>query len=686
MNNLTPRQQFVLNKVLYEGSININSLERQLNVSSRTILREIASLNAELKKSSIKIFNDEKMDLNIAGNKENIQEIKASLNSVPVQWLFTKEQRQIIIACELLVSKEPLKASYFSHKFNVVMGSISLDLDSIEKVLITKNLCLIKKRSYGISIGGSEWNKRNAFVDLLFEFKTFDDLLSYFYNRKIDSVVKSFFEIIFGSKTINLVKDVLNEDKFQSLKINDVKYLSFFIQVLLAIKKTENSDNILLPQKVKEDIRVLVDYESIKFLDESLKQRGIVLPEDELGYLYLYLSDYKYLYKKSGNSTESDIDYGDVVRELVTEVSKKINSNLSIDDQLIKDLTQHFKQTFYTLNLGVKVINPLINEIEEHYSQLFEIINEKCKLIFSRYNLKIPREEVGYITMHIEVAIQRQQSILKKIKVLIVCSGGIATSRIINNKIKSLFPDIEDITIGSLHDINDSNLENKYDLILATVPVMSNEASNIIEVSPFLTQENIEKISNFIFNLKVNAISKEKFTDTKNETNKNEISNTEYEIANSVIKNFQLEKANVETFVDLINHVVDDLADKKFIKDKEVVRELIFKREEKGNVVVPGSNIALIHTRSDEMSTPLIGVYRLEKSLSMGSVGFTTEDVDTFLVLLARNSESNYILQMLGKVSSALIEYDDFVEMLKIGNLKDIRDYLINIVNIEEDK
>src|SRR5471030_731711 len=143
MDNLTPRQQFILSTVLNEGNSNIKRLHKDLDISERTILREISSINKQLKKNSITIFNDEDMNLSISGNKENIKEIKTSLEMVPIPWLFSKEQRQIIIICELLVNKEPLKASYFGHKFNVVMGSISLDIDSIEKRLISKNLCVI---------------------------------------------------------------------------------------------------------------------------------------------------------------------------------------------------------------------------------------------------------------------------------------------------------------------------------------------------------------------------------------------------------------------------------------------------------------------------------------------------------------------------------------------------------------
>lgn len=185
MNNLTPRQQFILSTVLNEGTFNIKRLHKDLDISERTILRELSSINKRLKKNSITIFNDENMNLSISGNKENIEEIKKSLDMVPIPWLLSKEQRQIVIICELLVSNEPLKASYFCHKFNVVMGSISLDIDNIEERLISKNLCVIRKRSYGISIQGSEWNKRNALVELFFDFKPFEDLIAFLYDEKL---------------------------------------------------------------------------------------------------------------------------------------------------------------------------------------------------------------------------------------------------------------------------------------------------------------------------------------------------------------------------------------------------------------------------------------------------------------------------------------------------------------------
>ncbi|MDD7795923.1 BglG family transcription antiterminator [Clostridium sp. 'White wine YQ'] len=683
MNNFTPRQQFILNKVLNEGPFNIKGLHKQLNISTRTILREISSINKSLKKYSVNIFNDEDMNLSLSGNKDKIEEIKVSLNQVPMQWLFNKEQRQIIIACELLVTKEPIKASYFSHKFNVVMGSISLDLDSIENMVLTKNLCLIRKRSHGISIEGSEWNKRIALVELLFELKPYEDLLPILYDEKVDQTVKAFFEIIFGTKIINLVRETFQESKFSYIKVNDVKYFSLFIQILLSIKKTENGDNIELPEKIKKEIQSLDVYEKLKNINETLIENNINLPEDELVYLSLYLSEYNYFLNSNGNFTQSDINYEDLALELVTEVSKKIQVDLMNDIQLIRDLSQHLKQTFYMLNLGLVVINPLISEIKEHYTDLFKVINNKCKLIFSRYNLKIPLEEVGYITMHIDVALQRQQAFLRKIKTMVVCPGGIATARILCNKIQALFPDIGNLAITSINDVSRRLEEESFDLILSTVPINLSIKNKVIVVSPFMTKENIEKVNSFIFDFKLD--NQVKLVQLPSSLDDDEVTNSEYELANTILKNFQLKKTKVDSFADLINFIVEDIYEIDLTHDKNAIINGILKREEKGNVVVPGSGIALIHTRCDEMVTPFVGVYRVEDPIRMSSIGFSTEEVGTFLVLLARQNESNYILQLLGKISVSLIEQKEFVETLKIGSITDIRNNLINIVNKEED-
>ncbi len=79
-----------------------------------------------------------------------------------------------------------------------------------------------------------------------------------------------------------------------------------------------------------------------------------------------------------------------------------------------------------------------------------------------------------------------------------------------------------------------------------------------------------------------------------------------------------------------------------------------------------------------------MGVFRLPEYLETKGVGYLPESVDTFLVMLARKNESNYILELLGKISVALVEEDSLAEALRFGDLKDIRNKLVEMLNREK--
>ncbi|MDF2505675.1 PRD domain-containing protein [Clostridium sp.] len=679
MENITSRQQFTLNKILNQEVINLDDLHKQLEVSERTILREISSINKFLRKYHLSIYYDNNALLTISGNKEKIQELRESLSSIPLQWLLNREQRQIMIACELLVNKEPVKASYYSNKFNVVLGSISLDLDGIAKWAASKKLCLIRNRNIGIIIEGSEWNKRNALVDLIFKYKPYEELLAFLYEQKFDQNTKLLFNIVFGERVTSLGKNILKKVDLSEFDLNDIKYLKLFIQILLAIKKTENKDEIHLPDKIKKDTVLLNDYKKIANFNEVLKENNVNLIEDELIYIWFSLTDYKFLF--NNDNENSYIDYKIISKEIIEEISTKTNANIEDDSQLLKDLSQHFRQTFNMLNLGLKVINPLVEEIEQHYSELFNVVNEVSKLVFSRYNLKIPKEEVGYITLHIDVALQRKKALLKKLNVLIVCPSGIGSAKILGNKIKFIFPDIGNISIKALHGIDKYIENNEYDLILSTVPIkLAPEIKKVIVVSPFMIKEDIGKINEFILNLKVtNETNNDELIDMQLNT----VTNNEYETVNTIIKNLQVKTSKSKSVESLVDFVVNDIKDLGLIKDKDVLKNAILRREEKGNIVVQGTNIALLHTRIQELTVPFVGVYHVEDPIISQGIGFSKENVNTFLVMVARNEESNYILQFLGRISISLIENEEFIENLKSSNIVDIRKNLINIGNDE---
>ena len=298
MDSFTVRQKFILNNLIEKGPLTVKGLSQQIDVSERTILREVSSINVWLKQHRLRI-SDRGGRLHIIGGQKDINTIRELFDRVPLLWLLTQEQRQVLITAQLLLSHEPIKSAYFSCQFNVVEGTVIFYLDKIESWLRTKNLKLIRRRGYGLEIIGSCWNKRNAFVELLYNYKSISELLAFLYENNNDYSLHAFFSVTFGEELVSKVKTILKTlySESKMLKYNDVDYFSAFIHMLLAIERTRSGMPIELPDYIVTDILNSNEYSFIKDVERILKENEIKLPDNELAYLAIHLTGNSGIYK-----------------------------------------------------------------------------------------------------------------------------------------------------------------------------------------------------------------------------------------------------------------------------------------------------------------------------------------------------------------------------------------------------
>jgi mannitol operon transcriptional antiterminator len=683
MTELTARQKFVLNTLIEKGSLKAKNLSQQIDVSTRTISRDILAINKFLSDKNL-LIHENNSNIHLEGRKEAIKDIQQSLGGIPLQWLLSQEQRMLLITAQLLVAHEPYKSAYFSYQFNVVEGSISLYMDKIEQWLNIHNLLLSRKRGYGIMVEGSEWNKRRTFVELIYEYKPIDEILAFVYGSKNDPAINAFFKTIFGEELIIIAKNLLEQiSKEISTSVDDLAYFSSFVHILLSLKKTKLGYPIDLPQYLVQDILLSNEFSIVNKIKTYLASLNISLLDSEVAYIAIQLMGNKYIYKNDRKFKELGVSTEILSSEVVYEVNKKLNIGIECDDQLILGLTQHFNPALYRINMGIQVKNPLVNEIKKYYGELFKAVDYACRLVFSKYNIKMPQDEIGYITMHIGAAIERNNSHNRKLSALVICPNGVGTARILSNKIKAAIPSIASIDISSFKDWSESN--SNYDIILSTVNIeQKTDSKKIIIVSPFLQDRDIDEINDFIKSYKPRKNLISNIIELNNIERIIEPINDEYNVINNILKDLQLEFLDTNDFDNLITLVTENLLDKGLITDKGEIKQLILKREELGSVVIPNCHLAFLHTRSDSVKNPLVAVYRLKKPMKLKSSGFAAENVDTFMVLLARKNEDSNVLEKMGKISIALIEDEQFTETLRLGDIKDLRNSIIEIINEEE--
>ena len=683
MDGFTVRQKFLLNNLIEKGPLSIKTLSRQIDVSERTIMRELSSINEWLKNYRLHIFKNGD-NLFVRGSQRDIETIRKLFEGVPPLWLLTQEQRQVLITAQLLLAKEPIKSAYFGCQFNVVEGTIIFYLDKIESWLRTKNLKLIRRRGYGLEVIGSDWSKRNAFAELLYNYKSISELLAFLYEDNNDYSLHAFFEVTFGKELVSSVKHMMQKLYSDStvLKESDVDNFSTFIHLMLAIERTRSNMPIELPEDIIQDTLFMKEFTIIKDLMSVLHENEIELPESELAYLAIHLMEDRNIY--SGDETmpkELGFDVNDAVLEIVSITAKRLNTPLEGDSQLISGLEQHIKPALYRLTMGLEVRNPIINDIKEYYKELYEAVDYACKVVFSKYNLILPANEVGYVTMHIGAALERQQSIESKLRVLVICPNGISTVKILCGRMKSKFPEIGEIDACSLREM-DEKLKGNYDMILSTVDVNRKGDHEILFISPFLPSKDLEKISQMIkCKLEegggLRKVQNPLFFHERDES-------VDFDAADKMFQNFKLKMVDTDHIQDTIKKIVIELTDSSVISEPDKVEHQILKREARGSVVIPGSHVALIHIRTEEIEEPFVGVFRQEHFIEMKSAGFSVEKVDTILVMLARKHEKDFILEMLGKISASLVESEHVINVLRFGDITDIRNELIEIINREE--
>ncbi|MDP4088716.1 MAG: BglG family transcription antiterminator [Bacillota bacterium] len=680
MLELNARQKFILNTIIEKGPLDIKDLSQQFDVSNRTISREIVIVNKFLFNKKVNI-QERNSIVYARGSEENIKELKQFLRDIPLQWLLSQDQRIILIIAQLLSAEEPYKSAFFGYQFNVVEGTISLYIDKIEQWLKLRNLTLCRKRGFGISIEGPEWLKRNLFMEMLYEYKSFDELLAFVYGSRKDPAISTFFKILFDEKLINTTKGILELVKTEMFNLDDMAYLSSFIYILLSLRKTRLGAGINLPSYLVHDVLTADEFSYTTRIREYLYSADMEISDDELVYIAIQLMGNRYVYKGDRKFEQLGVSLEDISSELVYEVAKRMKTPIECDEQLILGLSQHFNPALYRINMGIQVKNPLVEQIKEYYKDLFKAVNYACKLVFSKYNIKMPEDEIGYITMHVGAALERSSARNNRLSVLVICPSGIGTARILANKIKHAIPQIETVSLSSVKDWNESY--NDFDIILSTVNIDNQtNKKNIIVVSPFFRREDIDKVDEYIKTGNPRGSLFKNFA-VPSDKEKEDSLDRSYSIMNYILENIQLEVLEANSFTEIVSMITGNLLRKSLITDAEETKNLIMYREEMGSVVVPGSHLALLHTRSDSVKNPLIGVYRLKENVVLKSVGFANESVDTFILLLARKNEIAYSLEQLGKVSISLIENKNFIDVLRFGDIKDLRSFLVQIFNEE---
>lgn len=180
---------------------------------------------------------------------------------------------------------------------------------------------------------------------------------------------------------------------------------------------------------------------------------SINIPESEVKYIHQYLvcsgiqSDFIHLNIDNYTLDIKD-EYIEIVDKMISFVSDAVHYDLRHDKELKLSLLTHIIPLLQRIKYNVRIDNPLIEETKVQYSAMFSIVTLAIDMIKCEPLKHLSQDEIGFLTIHFQAAIER---FMQQKKVIIVCPEGIGFSRLIAHRIERFVSSVSIVDIVSMN-------------------------------------------------------------------------------------------------------------------------------------------------------------------------------------------------------------------------------------------
>lgn len=476
------RSTEILEKLILSNSrsMEVKKLITTYRISLKTLRTDVNEINdflLEAKMSPTKLNEKEKLIL----LEKDIMKIQDRLNHMDTySYKMSREERQIYIIAELLMSQDYITMQNLAKKLNVSRNTILNDFETVKDYCLAFNVNVLMKSSKGIKIECDQKDRNNL-------------LMQIFHNLEDDYMEKSFFHQLIQRKLgmkipLEMIKEDLREYmEQQHMLVSDrvFSYVSIYLFVILNRKINKKrrtvekltgdtaSDNLLNWFADKYEVRI--NKNDVKDFGRYMKQHDFNISSEQ--------------------KEINDVELYGIIVYFLQMVGEDIECSLQSDTVLIESLLEHIRTLKNWEDYDFEM--PLSDELPIP-KEILEKTIEKNSIILERYlGYPLTKEMKESIMIHICAAFVRNLEYLNLLEVLIVCPGSMATGKYLEAQVKNYF-DFRVAAVIPSRDVEEFLKSNKIDFVISTVNVRS-ESVPCVKVQAQLTMNDINAIQNIAF-------------------------------------------------------------------------------------------------------------------------------------------------------------------------------------------
>lgn len=683
MEYLTGRERELLLHLLHHQELKpVAEIAEEMNVSSRTIHRDLDKLEDWIAGEQVELERRTGSGVRLKGAEENLEEIRLRLQR-PAVIEYTPDERRTLLICLILESDGPVKLTALGAELKVTIATISQDLDKLKDWLELFSLILVRRRGYGVEVQGPEAAKRRAMSSLIAENVEEKELLSsirhHIYERNVQTeqgrVAARLLDMV-GENHWSTVEQVLSNMQDQlPQNFADSAYIGLIVHLTLAIERISVGESIDINADYMENLRETKEFAIAEAIIQKLERvLELSIPEAEIGYITMHLRGAKLRTPVENQLEVEHMPVAMKAKALIQEMERLTEEPLGKNHSLYEGLVAHLEPALYRLSENMRIHNPLMESIKENYADLFAKLRQAADTVFTESYL--PDAEVGFLVLHFGTAIEHEEA-ASPLHALVVCSSGIGSSKLLESRLRKEVPVLGDLENVSLLDLEEMNMDD-YDLIISTIPLDPQPLPHLV-VHPFLNEEDTKAVLRAADSI-YRQQSRAGVSVKRKEALETPLSLYEIQLCADLTvqmyHHFYMRKVmggkNAE---EAVHWIMGEVKKENIVQDAESIAEKIWEKQAKG-FAIPGTNVALFHTRSTLVNQPSLTLWELEEPEALTAMDGRSTDVDRLLVMLAPEQERKEVFELMSVISEEMLMNPDRLDVLRSGEEIDIQKHI----------
>jgi transcriptional antiterminator len=186
-------------------------------------------------------------------------------------------------------------------------------------------------------------------------------------------------------------------------QLNEHIHVALPDHIQFAMYRLNNGMEIVNPFLFEIKTLYAKEYTLAKRAAEMIKETfALEIPDSEIGFLALHIhSAVSYLPVKKA------VQYTNTIGELVKIIELRTGKDIERSSGEYVRLITHLRSAVDRIRQQKSVVNPILDRVKTMIPEAYELASELAAYISSRFDVNVPEDEIGYMSLHVYRLLQQ---------------------------------------------------------------------------------------------------------------------------------------------------------------------------------------------------------------------------------------------------------------------------------------